>query len=89
MKKGYKVFSNVEIFGTYKLDPADIGFVQYPPNSVLLIDECSLIWDNRSYKSFRPEVARYFRLMRHYKNIVFLFSQNFDIDLVQEDQRSM
>ena len=80
LKEGYRVFSNVEIFGCYKLDPADIGFVQYPPNSVLLIDEVSLIWDNRNFKSFKPEVAKYFRLMRHYKNIIFLFSQNFDID---------
>ena len=47
LKEGYRVFSTVEIFGCYKLDPSDIGFVQYPPNSVLLIDEVSLIWDNR------------------------------------------
>ena len=80
MKLGYKVFSNVEIFGCYQLDPADFGFVQFPPNSVILIDEASLIWDNRMYKSFKPEVAKYLRLMRHYKNIVFLFSQSFDVD---------
>ncbi len=80
MKLGYKVFSNVEIFGCYQLDPADFGFVQFPPNSVILIDEASLIWDNRQYKSFKPEVAKYLRLMRHYKNIVFLFSQSFDVD---------
>lgn len=89
IQKGYKVFSNVEIFGAYILDPADIGFVQFPPNSVLLIDEVSLIWDNRNFKSFKPEVAKYFRLMRHYKNIVIMFSQNFDIDLRQKNQRSM
>lgn len=80
IQQGYKVFSNVEIFGTYVLDPQDIGFVQYPPNSVLLIDEVSLIWDNRNFKNFKPEVARYFRLMRHYRNIIIMFSQNFDID---------
>lgn len=80
MKKGYKVFSNVEIFGCYKFNPNDFGFVQFPPNSVILIDEVSLIWDNRNFKSFKPEVARYLRLMRHYKNIVFMFSQSFDVD---------
>ena len=79
-KLGYKVFSNVEIFGCYILDPNDIGFVQFPPNSVILIDEVSLIWDNRNFKNFKPEVARYMRLLRHYKNIMILFSQNFDID---------
>ena len=80
MQKGYKVFSNVEIFGTYKFDPEEFGFVQFPPKSVILIDEVSLIWDNRNFKSFKPEVARYLRLMRHYKNIVFMFSQSFDVD---------
>ena len=39
-----------------------------------------MIWDNRAYKSFKPEVARYFRLLRHYRNICYCFSQNFDID---------
>lgn len=80
MKLGYKVFSNVEIFGCYKFNPDEFGFVQFPPNSVILIDEVSLIWDNRNFKSFKPEVARYLRLMRHYKNIVFMFSQSFDVD---------
>lgn len=80
MKLGYKVFSNVEIFGCYKFNPNEFGFVQFPPNSVILIDEVSLIWDNRNFKAFKPEVARYLRLMRHYKNIVFMFSQNFDVD---------
>lgn len=80
LKKGYRVFSNVEIFGCYKLNPDDIGFYQFPPNSVILIDEVSLIWDNRNFKNFKPEVARYFRLLRHYRNICFCFSQNFDID---------
>lgn len=79
-KMGYKVFSNVEIFGTNKLDISDIGVNDFPPKSVLLIDEVSLIWDNRNFKSFKPEVARYFRLQRHYKNVVYLFSQNFDVD---------
>lgn len=79
-KLGFKVFSNVEIFGCYNLNIDDVGFKDFPVNSVLLIDEVSLIWDNRNFKSFKPEVGRYFRLQRHYKNIVFLFSQNFDID---------
>lgn len=79
-KMGYKVFSNVEIFGCYKLNIEDIGFRDFPVNSVLLIDEVSLIWDNRNFKSFKPEVGKYFRLQRHYKNVVYLFSQNFDID---------
>lgn len=79
-KMGYKVFSNVEIFGCYKLNIKDIGYKDFPINSVILIDEVSLIWDNRNFKSFDMNIAKYFRLMRHHKNICFMFSQTFDID---------
>lgn len=79
-KLGYPVFSNVEIFGCNKLNIADIGEKQFPINSVILIDEVSLIWDNRDFKSFPKKVARFFRLQRHFRNTVYLFSQNFDVD---------
>lgn len=79
-KLGYHVFSNVEIFGCNKLNIDDIGFRDFPPNSVILIDEVSLIWDNRQFKSFKPEVAKFFRLQRHNRCITYLFSQNFDVD---------
>lgn len=79
-KLGYHVFSNVEIFGCYRLYIDDIGFRDFPPNSVILIDEVSLIWDNRNFKSFKPEVTKFFRLQRHNRIIVYLFSQNFDVD---------
>ena len=39
-----------------------------------------MIWDNREYKSFKPEVRNFFKLQRHYKLKVYLFSQTFDID---------
>lgn len=80
-KMGYPVFSNVEIFGCEILHIEDIGVKRFPVNAVLLIDEASLIWDNRNFKSFRTDtVGRYFRLMRHEKNICYLCSQTFDID---------
>lgn len=79
-KMGFPVFSNVEIFGCHKLNIEDIGEKEFPINAVLLIDEVSLIWDNRNFKTFPQKVARYFRLQRHYRNIVYLFSQNFDVD---------
>lgn len=79
-KMGRPVFSNVEIFGCNKLNIEDIGEKQFPVNAVLLCDEVSLIWDNRDFKTFPKKVARYFRLQRHYRNTVYLFSQNFDID---------
>ncbi len=79
-KKGYHVYCNSYIPGTYYFDAADVGFYHFPENSVLLIDEVGMIWDSRDFKSFKKEVRDYFKLQRHYRHIVFLFSQSFDID---------
>ena len=86
-KKGIPVYCNTEIPGTFLFDAAkDVGFVKFPEGSVIMIDEVSLIWDNRNFKSFKPEVDRFFRLQRHHKNIVYLFSQTFDVDLKIRNQ---
>lgn len=79
-KKGFTVYCNSYIPGTFYFDAADVGFYAFPENSVLLIDEVGMIWDNRDFKTFKKEVRDYFKLQRHYKHIVFLFSQSFDID---------
>lgn len=79
-KKGYHVYCNSYIPGTYYFDAADVGFYHFPENSVLLIDEVGMIWDSRDFKSFKKEVRDYFKLQRHYRHIVFLFSQSFDVD---------
>lgn len=81
LKKGYYVFSTENIPGVYHFKVEDIGNVTFPENSVILIDEVGMIWDNRNFKSFKPEVRDYFKYQRHEKHIVYLFSQTFDIDL--------
>ena len=58
-----------------------IGYVTFPENVVILIDEVGMIWDNRNFKTFKPEVRDYFKYQRHEKHIVYLFSQTFDIDI--------
>lgn len=60
---------------------SDIGRFVPPPEAVLLVDEVGMIWDNRNFKNFRTDVRDYFKLQRHYRNIVYLFSQTFDIDI--------
>lgn len=79
-KLGYSVYSTVDIPSTYKLHPDWVGKYNFPQHSVLLIDEVGMIWDNRDFKSFKPEVRDWFKLQRHNKCIVYLFSQTFDID---------
>ena len=80
LKKGWHVYSTLPIPGTYRIDDSDIGFYHIPENSVLLIDEVGMIWDNRQFKNFKPEVRDWFKLQRHHKVKVYLFSQTFDID---------
>ena len=81
IKKGKKVYSTVRIPGAYYFDINLIGAYTFPPDSVILIDEVGMIWDNRNYKNFRMDVRDYFKLQRQYKNTVYLFSQTFDVDV--------
>lgn len=79
-KAGWPVFSTEHIPGCYLVDYNDIGFVEFPEDSVLLVDEVGMIWDNRNFKSFKPEVRDWFKLQRHRRVKVYLFSQTFDVD---------
>lgn len=80
-KKGWHVFSNVEMPYAQVIDVQELGKLVPPRDSVLLIDEVGIIWDNRNFKAFRDDVRNYFKFQRQYRNIVYLFSQTFDIDL--------
>lgn len=79
-RRGQAVYSNIPLPGCFLISDEDIGFKQIPPNSVLLVDEVGMIWDNRQFKNFKPEVRDWFKLQRHYRVKVYLFSQTFDID---------
>lgn len=81
LKKGKIVYSTIPIPGTRLFNVKDVGFRQFEEGATVLIDEVGMIWDNRDFKSFKPEVRDYFKLQRQYKNKVVLFSQTFDIDL--------
>lgn len=80
-RRGWKVFSNVELPFATVIDVKLLGTFVPPPESLLLLDEVGMIWDNRHYKDFPDSVRDYFKLQRHYHNVVYLFSQTFDIDI--------
>ncbi len=80
LKKGWKVYSDREIPGCYLFKTDDFGKFRFPENSLILIDEVGLVWDNRNFKSFPEHVKRYFKYQRQYRNKVYLFSQSFDVD---------
>lgn len=80
-RKKRPVYRNVPgIPGTYYFDTDIIGIAAFPPESVIMVDEVGMVWDNRNFKNFSNEVRDYFKLQRHYKHTVYLFSQSFDID---------
>lgn len=80
-RRGRQVYSNTPLPYATLIDVSTLGQFCPPEDSVLLIDEVGMIWDNRNFKAFRTDVRDYFKLQRHYRNIVYLFSQTFDIDL--------
>lgn len=81
LKKGHPVFSTVHVPGAVLFNVQQVGICSFPPESVIMIDEVGMIWDNRDYKKFRTDVRDYFKLQRHYRNTVYLFSQTFDVDI--------
>lgn len=81
IKKGRVVYSNVEIPGTRLFNPKDLKQFTPEPNSIVLIDEIGLIWDNRNFKSFESEINAWFKYARQYRVEVHMFSQVPDIDL--------
>lgn len=81
LARGKPVYTTVPVPGCCLFDVAEVGSCSFPPGSAVFIDEVGMVWDNRDFKRFRPEVRDWFKLQRHYRNKVYLFSQTFDIDV--------
>lgn len=83
LKKGRPVYSTCDMPGAYKISGYDVGRIQFPPESVILMDEVGMLYDNRNWKNgnMTSEVRDYFKLQRHYRHTVYLFSQAFDVDV--------
>ena len=82
-KEGWTVYCTipVNIPGVRYFDINDFGLVRLPEQSSLHVDEVGMIWDNRDFKNFKTHTRDYFKLHRHYKNKITLYSQTFDVDL--------
>lgn len=80
-QKGWTVYSTCPVPGCYLIEAKDLGYFEFEEHSVIFIDEASLYWDNRAFKSFDPKIGEWFRLQRQRKIKVYLFSQTFDVDL--------
>ena len=59
-KAGKQIYANIPLPNAHVISEADIGFYNIPPDSVLIIDEAGMVWDNRHFKNFKPEVRDWF-----------------------------
>lgn len=84
IKKGWTVYSSsndCNVSGIIHIEPNRLWEYQYQDEkSLVLIDEVNLLWDNRDFKKFPPELGQWLRLQRHYKVKVIMFSQTTDTD---------
>lgn len=78
-RKGYRVFcmKDSPVDGCFLLDWDDLGRYDVS-NSVILIDEISLLADNRDYKSFSKAIKQFMILHRHYHCDIVWFTQQYD-----------
>jgi len=82
-KRGYTIYTNMldcMLPGVRIVDLELLGDFTPEPLSVCLWDEVGMIYDNRNYKNFRPATRDWYKLQRHYKCIVYLASQTWDVD---------
>lgn len=79
LKQGRKVYSNVPITGTLRVDKADIGHSMIVDGR-LIWDEAGLDYDNRKMKMADEEVY-FYKYHRHYQMDVDFFSQGLDVDI--------
>ena len=83
LKKGWIVYTNMEeLFmpGVRHFEIKHLGDFVPEAHSMLILDEVGIIWDNRDYKTFKPQVRDFFKLQRHYHVKVYMASQTFDVD---------
>lgn len=97
LKKGYKVYSTekykfdmedkkkrkIFTLETEYIKPFDIPYYSFPPNSVIIVDEASLIWSNRDFavkemKNQLKAMAEFMQLQRRNKLIVIMASVTFE-----------
>ena len=92
LNRGWTVYTNINdmfVPGVRHVTDQEmmlLGKKSPPANTVLLIDEINLLWDNRDFKKFDMQTSKWFRLQRHYKVYTFCASQTNDCDKKIRDQ---
>lgn len=82
------IYSNSEIKGIDYNDfnPKELGITFKPKQySVLFIDERSIFWSNRKFKSIPEETLTFMKQLRKHHCRIYLYSQSFNVDKVMRD----
>lgn len=82
LKRGWKVYadSNTHIKDVVMIDASNIYTYRFPRNSLIVIDEINLLWDNRDFKKFDKNIQDWFREQRKKGIKIIAYSQTFDCD---------
>ena len=76
-----RVYCNFPLKHTYLFEKSDLGVFSFGEGkNLILIDEAGIEFYGRQYKNMPQHQINFFKLARHYKCDIFLFSQSFDID---------
>lgn len=83
-KEGFVVYTNMTdcLFPQARIiDLKMLGDFIPPPKSFIALDEVGMEYDNRKFKTFKDSVRDFYKLQRHYKVVVAMASQSWDVDL--------
>lgn len=72
------IFSNFDNDLSTQIDFKMIGQFAFPDYSDIFIDEAGIDFNNRNYKNLSQNAIEYFKLHRHFKNDIYLFSQSWE-----------
>lgn len=81
-KHGWKIYadSNTSLENVTMIDASKIHTYSFPRNSLIVIDEINLLWDNRDFKKFDKNIQDWFREQRKKGIKIIAYSQTFDCD---------
>jgi hypothetical protein len=86
--KYYKKFPERRIYTNFDIDiphdlvnPRTLHLFDYPVESLILIDEVGIYYDNRDFKTFPVGLADWFKNTRKFKLRVLMASHRADIDI--------
>lgn len=81
-KKGWNVYSDfpVNINGVRLINADDLKTFKPVANSLVVLDEVGLTWNNRNFKNFSDGLTEYIKLQRHFCVKMIVCSQSWDAD---------